>query len=139
MRCHWLHRHPRMVVLLTIQDVTIRLNPWENLVMDTSLNIGHTVSVAIAYFDQHGNPMLVEPKPDTAPVPAWTNTTSATETIAVSADGLSCVGTPIAVGTDVISLALSVGGVMYSATLGVTVTAEPQVFTSIGLVPTVSA
>ena len=139
MRCHWLHRHPRMVVLLTIQDVTIRLNPWENLVMDTSLNIGHTVSVAIAYFDQHGNPMLVEPKPDTAPVPAWTNTTPTTETIAVSADGLSCVGTPIAVGTDVISLALSVGGVMYSATLGVTVTAEPQVFTSIGLVPTVSA
>lgn len=139
MRCHWLHRHPRMVVLLTIQGVTIRLNPWENLVMDTSLNIGHTVSVAIAYFDQHGNPMLVEPKPDTAPVPAWTNTTSATETLAVSADGLSCVGTPIAVGTDVISLALSVGGVMYSATLGVTVTAEPQVFTSIGLVPTVSA
>ena len=139
MRCHWLHRHPRIVVLLTIQDVTIRLNPWENLTMDTSLNIGHTVSVAIAYFDQHGNPMLVEPKPDTAPVPAWTNTTSATETLAVSADGLSCVGTPIAVGTDVISLALSVGGVMYSATLGVTVTAEPQVFTSIGLVPTVSA
>ena len=101
-----------------------------------TLAVGHTLSMAIQFLDQHGNPMLTAPVPDTAP--AWTNSTPATETLAVAGSGLSCVGTPVAVGTDVVTLALAVGGVTFSAVLDVTVSAEAQVLTSIAIVPTVS-
>ena len=80
--------------------------------------------------------MLTPPTPDAPPV--WTNSTPATGTLVAAADGSSAVETAIAVGTDVISVAATVGGKAFTATQGVTVTAAPQVLTSIGILTTVA-
>ena len=104
--------------------------------MSVTLAVGHTLGLSLAFLDQNGNPMLVDPVPDAAPV--WTNTTAATETIAVDASGLTATGTPVAPGTDTVSVNLSVGGVTFVANLDVTVTAAPQVLTSVEIVPTVN-
>ena len=93
------------------------------------VTVGHTVALTIGYLDQNSNPMLTTPKVD-AP-PTWVNTTPATETLVAAADGLSASTTAVAVGTDVVSLALAVGGVPFAATLSVEVDAAPQVLTSV--------
>jgi hypothetical protein len=93
------------------------------------------LGLSIAYLDQKGNPMLVTPTPDVLPV--WTNSTPATETLSPSADGLTCDVTTVAVGQDVISLAVIVSGADFSATLNVNVLDEPQVLTSVAIVAAV--
>ena len=127
------HRHP--CVVFTVQGVSVLLIPNEEIHMSTIVTVGHTLNMAIAFLDQHGNPMLTTPTPDATPT--WTNTTPATETIAPAANGLTCIGTPVAPGNDSVSLTLAVGGVSFSATLAVEVDAAPQVLTSIAIVPTV--
>jgi len=103
--------------------------------MTTIVNLGHKIGLAIQFLDANGNPMLVQPIPDTAP--AWSNSTPAIETLSVAANGLTATADPIAVGVDTISLNLSVGGIAFSAALNVEVDAAPQVLTSIAIVPTV--
>jgi hypothetical protein len=102
-----------------------------------SVNVGHQVQCSIVYFDQNGNPMLVTPTPDAAPT--WTDAPApaGAATLTVAAGGLSAVDVANAVGTDLISLSLSVGGVAFSATQPVTIAAAPQVLTSIGIATTV--
>jgi hypothetical protein len=104
--------------------------------MAVTLAVGHTLNMALVFLDQNGNPMLTPVVPDAAP--SWTDTTSATETLTVSGSGLTAVGTPVAPGTDTVSVALAVGGVSFTATLDVTVTSAPQVLTSVSIAPTVS-
>ena len=136
-RFHWFfRRHAHPVVILMVHGVAIKLIPHQEIVMATILTVGHKLNLAVAFFDQNGNPMLTAPTVDAAP--AWSNATPATETIVASADGLSCVGTPVAPGTDTVSLSLTVGGVAFSATLAVEVDAAPQVLTSVGITATVA-
>lgn len=97
----------------------------------TDVTLGHSIALSIEYLDQNGNPMLTPVTPD-AP-PAWANSTPATETLTVAPDGNTATANTVAVGTDVISLALKVAGADFSATLGVNVTAVPQVLTSIAI------
>ena len=89
----------------------------------------------VVYLDADGNPMLTTPTPDSPPV--WSNTTPATETLAVAADGLTAVATSVAVGTDSISVTDIVGGQTFSASIIVNVGAKPQVLTSIQIAATV--
>ena len=103
--------------------------------MATILTIGHTLSLQLQVLDQNGNPMLTVPVYDAVPV--WTNTTPETETLSVAADGQTAVGTPVAVGTDVVSVNFSIGGKSFSASLGVEVDAAEQVATSAVIIPTV--
>jgi hypothetical protein len=134
---HRLHRHPLPWVVLTVGGVSLLLTPNQEIIMGTKLSMGHTLALAIAYLDQNGNPLLVAPIPD-AP-PTWSNTTAATETLAASADGLTCVGTPLAPGNDTVSLGLVVNGVSFAATLGVEVDPAPQVLTAVAIAATVGA
>ena len=103
----------------------------------TTATLGHTINCTIVYLDANGNPMLVTPTPD-AP-PAWTQTTPATETMVVSADGLTNTLTSMAVGTDSVGVSAVVGGATFSASLAVEIDAAPQVLTSIGVQAVVSA
>ena len=103
--------------------------------MDASVSIGHVINAALSFLDQNGNPMLVQPKLDSVPV--WTQLTPATEAVVASADGLTALITPAAVGVDTVTVTLSVSGKQFTATLSVNVTAAPQVFTSFTIVPTV--
>lgn len=105
--------------------------------MSVVATLGHTITCTIAYLDANGNPMLTPPAPD-AP-PAWTQTTPATETMAVSADGLTDVLTSVAAGTDVVGVTAVVGGATFTASLNVEVDPLPQVLTSIAINAAVSA
>jgi hypothetical protein len=129
----WRYLHRPNIVRLSIDNVSIELIPHMEIKMSVTLSVGHTLQMAIAFLDQAGNPMLTTPTPDTAPT--WSNTTSATETLVDN--GLTCVGTPVAAGSDTVSVNLAVGGVSFSATLRVTVQAATQVLTSIAIIPTV--
>ena len=104
--------------------------------MAVTLAVGHTLNMSLTFLDQNGNPMLTTPTPDAAPT--WSDTTAATETLAPAASGLTCVGTPIAPGTDTVTVTLAVGGVAFTANLDVTVTAAPQVLTSVAIAETVT-
>ena len=95
----------------------------------TDVTLGHKINFSIVYLDQNGNPMLTTPTVDKPP--AWSNTTPTTETLTVSPDGLTATANTLAVGTDVVNLSVQVGGAPFSATIGVNVTAIPQVLTSI--------
>lgn len=97
----------------------------------TDITLGHGLDLSIIYLDQNGNPMLTTPTPDGPPT--WTQTTPATETLVVAPDGLTAQATSVAVGTDSISLNVSVGGSTFSASLLVNVTTAPQVLTSVAI------
>jgi hypothetical protein len=101
------------------------------IVMSTpvTVSVGHTVNCSLVFLDQNSNPMLVQPTPDSPP--AWSDSTPATETL--TAGGLTASALAIAPGGDTISVSVSVGGVTFGATLGVTVTAAPQTLTSISI------
>lgn len=96
----------------------------------TTVAVGHTIAMSIAFLDQNGNPMLAPTVPD-AP-PTWTNTTPATETIVPAADGLSCVATAVAAGSDTVNLSATIGGKAFTASLSVTVDVV-QVLSSIAI------
>lgn len=106
--------------------------------MSTQVAIGHTIAMSIDFLDQHGNHMVNPVAVDAAPT--WTNTNPSVEIVAAPADGMSALATPLTVGSDSVSVTLSVGGVKFAATLDVNVIpAEAQVLTSITIVPVVSA
>ena len=101
-----------------------------------ALTVGHTASFTVVYLDQNGNPMLTTPTPD-AP-PAWTDTTPATGTLTPGAGNLTASEVAIAAGTDTVSVSLAVGGVSFSASQQLVVSAAPQVLASIELATTVA-
>ena len=103
-----------------------------------TVNPGHTVELILVFLDANGNPMLTTPTPD-AP-PAWTDAPSGSgvDTLTVAPDSLSAAMAALAPGTDTVSVALSVGGVQFSASIGITVSPAPQVLTSIEIQGTVS-
>lgn len=102
-----------------------------------AVNVGHTVNMSIVYLDQNGNPMVTTPTPDSAP--AWTDAPSAAgvDTLTVAPGGLTASLAALAVGSDVVSLEVVVGGVTFNATLPVTISAAPQVLTSVQIAATV--
>jgi hypothetical protein len=127
-RAHHRHKHHFHVVLF-VDGVGVVLNPNQENRLMTTVTVGHTITCTIGYLDINGNPMLVTPTPDTPP--SWTNTTPATEALAVAADGLSAVATALVAGSDEIDLSLAVGGKQFTASLAVTVQAPPQVLGSV--------
>lgn len=131
---HFLHRHHhnRAHPVLVIDNFAVELLPNEVIHMAFTIVAGQKSALSIAFLDQHGNPMVPTPAPDSPPV--WANTTPASETLTVAADGLSAVDTAVAPGTDTINLTVIVGGVTFAATVSVTVSAAPQVLTSVQIV-----
>ena len=99
--------------------------------MSASLNVGQSVPITITELDQNGHPLTSPVVPDSPP--AWSQSTPATGTLAVAADGMSAQYTGVAAGTDTIAATLIAGGNSYSAQVNVTVAAVAQVLTSIEL------
>jgi hypothetical protein len=131
------HRQRLTYVAFRVNDVSVFLRSDEEITkMTTVVNIGHTISMAIAFLDQNGNPMLTTPTPDSPPT--WTNTTPATETLAVATSGLTAVATPVAPGTDTVNLSVTVASQSFAASLAVEVDAAPQVLTAVAITPTVN-
>lgn len=100
------------------------------------VNAGHSVDCSIVYLDQNGNPMLTAPASDSPP--AWTNAPSAPgiDTLTVSPDGSSAVlatNAADAAGSDTVSLVVVVGGKSFAASLGIAISAAPQVLTSVAI------
>jgi hypothetical protein len=125
-----------LVLTTNAAEFGVELEPFERTHMSTSVNVGHNVSMKIAFLDKNGNPMLTPVTPDSPPV--WSNANPAAGTLVVAPDGLSAVESAIAVGSDVVSLSVVAGGQTFSATLNIDVSAAPQVLGSVQIVPTVT-
>ena len=123
------HRHHRYKFFISPNE---RVSTMANI----NVTVGHTVSMKLVFLDQNGNPMLTAVTPDAAP--AWSDTTPATGTLTVGADGLSATELAITAGADVVNVSLAVGGVAFAASLGITAAAAPQVLTSVQILATVS-
>ncbi len=106
--------------------------------MQVPVTIGHTVTIDIAQVDAKGNPMLTPVTFDAPPTWAESSTDGSIETLAISGDALEAVGTTVGVGTDTVTATVLVGGVSFSASVDVVVSAEPQVFGGIVLNTTVA-
>ena len=104
----------------------------------TTLNVGHSDVMTILYLDQNGNPMLVTPTP--ASPPTWVNTpaTPPVDTLTVAANGSSATLAALAVGADTVTLTVIVGGTTFTATDSITISAAPQVLTSVAIQDTIS-
>lgn len=98
--------------------------------MATTITVGQTLPLTIAFLDQAGQPMTATPDQP----PGWA-TNSTTDLLSVAADGLSATLKGVNPGDDVITLTVIVAGVTFSASLDVTVVAAPQVLTSVEIVP----
>lgn len=98
--------------------------------------LGHNIHFVLTALDQSQNPMLTSVAFDSPPV--WVQTTAATETLVVAADGASADAASLAVGTDSISATIIVGGATFNPSVAVEVDAVPQVLTSFRIDGTVS-
>jgi len=96
-----------------------------------TVSVGHMVTCTLEYLDQNGNPMLTPVTPDSPPV--WTDAPSApgVDTNSVSADGLTDVVSALAVGSDTVGVTVIVGGKTFTDSTLITITAAPQVLTSV--------
>lgn len=101
--------------------------------------VGHTVSYVIQYLDANQNPMLVTPTPDAPPTWSDAPAPAGAATLVADPTGLTAVDTCNAAGSDTVTCSLTVGGVAYSASSTIGISAAPQVLTSIELIATVSA
>jgi hypothetical protein len=129
------HRHhhgrPDYVV---VEERTLTPN-GEDIMNPVTVAIGHVVNFSIIYLDQQGNPMLVTPTPDSPPV--WTDAPSPAGCVTFASTGSTATDTAVAAGTDTVGVTVTVGGVAFSASLGVVVSPAPQVLTSIEIGSTV--
>ena len=144
---HWWppfhRRHPHYLLLVVkvssgthlTDSFAVIIPPNRKVHLMENVTLGHVIALAISYLDQNGQPMVTAPTPDSPPT--WTDTTPATETLVVAADGSTAQATPIAVGTDTINLSVVVGGATFAAALNVNVSAAPQVLTSVAVSATV--
>ena len=98
--------------------------------------IGHVVALSIIYLDQSGNPMLVTPTPDSDPV--WTDSPDPAGCVTFASVGQTATDTAVAAGTDTVGVTVTVGGVAFTASLGVIVSPAAQVLTSIQIGSSVS-
>ena len=103
-----------------------------------AVNVGHTDTFTIQQLDANGNPMLTPVAFDSPPV--WSDTPSdpGVDTCAAAADGSSAVLSALAAGSDAVSVTAIAAGVSFSASVLVTVTAAPQVLSSIAIVESIS-
>ena len=131
------HKHHHVHVVLFVNGVGVILNPGQLEKIMITETLGHSIHFVITVLDQSGNPMLTQPAFDSPPV--WAQTTAATESLIVAADGASADAASLAVGTDSISATAIVGGKTFTASVAVEVDAVPQVASSISIDGTVSA
>ena len=134
-RHHRHHHHHRIMVVFTINETSILLTPNQGTVLMENLNLGQNLSLAIAFLDAAGNPMVTAPTPDAAP--SWTQTTPATESLTPDSGGMTAQTKSLAVGSDSITVSVVVGGATFTATLAVNVATPAQVLTTVQIVPTV--
>jgi hypothetical protein len=144
-RYHHRHHHERHRLVLLVSyidthgDFTLRvhcLNPeGESPMNPVELQVGQTVDFAIVFLDQNGNTISPPPTPDSPP--SWSDTTPPTGTLTEAVGDLTASEVAVAPGTDTVSVSLTVGGVSFSASLPITVTAPAPVLTSIAIVPTI--
>lgn len=125
------HHKRRFHVVFTVRNVSVILTEKERTHMATSMTVGQTLPLSIAELDQNGHPMTTFVTPDSPPT--WTQSDTS-NTLTVSADGLTATLTGVTVGTDTLSLTVAAGGKTFSATLDVVIAAAVQVLTSVEIV-----
>ena len=137
------HRHLRLALVVktgsrrrhgimvidgdTQEDNHLRTRGVRHVSTTDTVNVGHQIAFSITYVDTSGNPMLTPVTPDSPPT--WTDAPSAAgvDTFTASADGNTALLVAEAAGSDTVSLSVTVGGVTFTASDLVTISAAPQV------------
>ena len=128
------HHHRRHLrVALVVNGYFHELSAHRRTYIMDQLTVGHSDTMTIEYLDQNGNPMLAPVTPDSPPT--WTNTPASppVDTFTVSPDGSSAVLAATAPGADTVNLSVTVAGKTFTASLGVAISAAPQVLTSVAI------
>jgi hypothetical protein len=130
-RQHPHHGHVR--VFLVVNGYWYELSAHKRTIIMEQLTVGHTDTMSIIYLDTTGNPMLVPVTPDSPP--SWTNTpaTPPVDTFTVAPGGAGAVLAATAAGSDTVTLSVTVGGKVYTATQAITISAAPQVLGSVAI------
>lgn len=102
--------------------------------MSTTVTVGHQINYSFIYVDTNGNPMLTPVTPDSPPVWADAPASPPVDTFTASADGSTAVLIASAAGSDTVTLAVTVGGVAYTASDLVTIQPVPQTLGGIQIV-----
>jgi len=90
------------------------------------MTIGHVDNMSLEYLDTDGNPMLVTPVPDAPPTWVDNSATPGAATLVVAASGLTATETAVAAGTSTGTMTFTVGGVAFTDTWTLTITAAVQ-------------
>lgn len=106
--------------------------------MQVPVTVGHTVTFGIGQIDTVGNPMIIPIIFDAAPTWAESSTDGSIETLVVNGDGLGAIGTAVGPGTDTVTPTVLVGGVPFSASVDIVVSAAAQQFGGIVVTTEVS-
>jgi hypothetical protein len=113
-----------------------RLTSNQKVHIMTDVVVGHQIINTIVYLDQNGAPMLVNPVPDVAPV--WGNLAAPTiDTMSISADGSTDTVSAVGAGVDTLSVSVVVGGNVFTAVEQISISAAPQVLSSVAIMPVV--
>ena len=141
MRRHRPHRPIRVFFYVEVRDdfrtyIEVReLEPGEITIMNPlALNVGHVATLGLQFTDQNGNPMLTQPTPDASPGVQWSDVPGSPASATLAPNGATATETAVAAGTDTVTATASVGGVAFSASLTVNVSAAPQVLTGMEIV-----
>lgn len=133
-RHHHHHHHHRPTPVLIINNFAVELIAQEKVIMATSLHLDNLGNLAIVFADSKLNPISPAPTPD-AP-PSWSVSDATVASLAVAADGLTAVLTPlVSGGTTTVALSLVLGGTTFSASLDVSITAGAVASVAITMTP----
>lgn len=117
------HPHRRRIrVWLGIGETRVLMRPNEGMFTMSNLRLDQTVTLSIEAVDAAGNPV---PAVFDAP-PSWSNSAESVATMAVAADSLTAVLTPVAGSlgqSTTVTVSAVIGGATFSATMDYTITA----------------
>lgn len=103
--------------------------------MAKTVTAGKTVPLSIGFLDQFGAEFVPTPTPDSPPT--WTQANPAAGALSFSADGLTGhYAAANAAGADTVTMTVMVGGVIFSATLDISVVgaAPAPILTSVVII-----
>jgi hypothetical protein len=145
---HWWphkpHHHIKYVIFFVLHEdqsyAGVFLKPNEEIQLMSKLTVGHTDTLTLVFVDADGNPMIPQPTPDASPAAIWLNSPSSPspDTFSVSPDASTATVSATAAGADDISVAVSVGGQVFSASLHLDISAAPQVLSGVKIVESVA-
>jgi hypothetical protein len=129
------HCHDDKFIWFVSNNFAVALQPERTINMSDTLHLNQIDNLSIVADDANLN--IVPFTPDAPPV--WTNSNPAAATMVASADGLTAVLTPVAVGVTTVGVSVVINKVTFSASDDITIVAGAIASISIVATPAPAA